>query len=62
MPVASAAVLVFVIFAGWRMLGEKSSLTGKGVFAERDMTQEPVRAPAASREERGSAAEMNTCA
>jgi len=53
LPAVSAAVLVFVIFAGWRMLGEKSPLTGKGMVAERDLTQEPAPAPVATREERG---------
>jgi len=60
MPVASAAVLVFVIFAGWRMLGQKSLLTGKGMVAERNSTQEPASAPVAAREERGSAAEAKS--
>jgi TonB family protein len=49
-----------VIFSGWRMLGEKSSLTGKGVVAERDLTEEPASAPVATREERGPAAEARS--
>ena len=60
LPAVSAAVLVFVIFAGWRMLGEKSSLTGKGMVAERNSTQGPAPAPVASHEERGPVAEAKS--
>ncbi len=53
MPAVSAAVLVFVVFAGWRMLGEKSFFSGKGMVAERGLRQEPAPAPVVAREEGG---------
>jgi protein TonB len=49
-----------VVFAGWRMLGEKSPLAGKGMVAERGLTQEPAPAPVATREERGPVAEAKS--
>ena len=60
LPAVSAAVLVFVIFAGWRMLGERSPLTGKSMVAERDLTQEPASTPVATREEREPGAEAKS--
>ena len=60
MPAVSAAVLVFVVFAGWRMLGEKPSLTGKGMVAERGLAQGPASAPAATYDERGTVAKAKS--
>jgi TonB family protein len=60
LPAVSAAVLVFAVFAGWRMLFEKSSMAGKGLVAERGLTQEPAPAPSATYTEQGAVAEAKS--
>ena len=60
LPTVSAAVLLFVVIAGWRMLGERSILTSKGTLAERVLTQRSAPAPVATNEEGGPVAEAKS--